>query len=192
VERLNRIISQFLQAVRPSKPKMSDTDLREIVEETLAFMEREICDKNVAVECEWPGDMPRISADTSQLKQAFYNLLKNSLQAMPQGGKIRISASAGDDNVRLEFADTGVGIKPEQMAHIFETHYTTKKDGSGLGLMIVERILREHGATLSVESAPEKGAVFAMSFPRPGRRVRVLPPPADDIQDDNGACHPEA
>jgi signal transduction histidine kinase len=82
--------------------------------------------------------------------------------------------------VELAIGDTGKGISPEDMNRIFEPYYTSKEKGSGIGLMIVDRIVREHGAELSVDSAPEKGAVFTIRFPRQNRRMRVLPEPQDD------------
>lgn len=146
VERLDAIINQFLRALRPAKPDLQPTDLKEMVIESLTFMRKEIEDREVKVECSWPDPLPKINGDAAQLKQAFYNLVKNALQAMPKGGSLSISCAYDDDAVNLRVADSGCGISPDDMPRIFTPYYSTKKSGSGLGLMIVERIAKEHGA----------------------------------------------
>jgi signal transduction histidine kinase len=121
--------------------------------------------------------MPNISGDASQLKQAFYNILKNSIQAMPEGGKIIITCSYDDDFVEISFGDSGCGIDAGQMKNIMNPYFTTKSKGNGLGMMVLERILRGHGAELSIDSEPAKGTIVTIRFPRYGRRMRVLPEP---------------
>jgi signal transduction histidine kinase len=180
VERLDAIITQFLSAVRPARPRMESIDIKEVIVESLNFMRHEIENRNVEVKCSWPEALPEIAGDSSQLKQAFYNLLKNALQAMPEGGSIDIRCSYDDLSVELSIGDTGKGISPEDMNKIFEPYYTSKEKGSGIGLMIVDRIAREHGAELSVDSASDKGAVFTIRFPRKNRRMRVLSEPKDE------------
>lgn len=176
VERLDAIINQFLRAVRPGKPVLRPTDLKELVVDALKFMKSEIEDRGIAVKCAWPDTLPLIQADPDQLKQAFYNIVKNSLQAMTGGGELDISCSADEDAVEVAFADSGAGIEPERVAEIFDAYVSTKDDGTGLGLMIVERVAREHGAELELETEPGEGTVFRLRFPRGGKRVRMLPP----------------
>ncbi len=179
VKRLDMIISQFLQAVRPTVPKMSaGVDLKQIIIETLNFMQYEIEDRNVKVECSWPDSSPRVQGDENQLKQAFYNIMKNAVQSMPDGGTIHISCSYDENRIEVSFSDMGKGISAEDIGRIFEPYYTTKQGGNGLGLMVVERIIREHGAELTVESEPGKGTVFKIKFPLSTRRIRMLPAPA--------------
>lgn len=180
VDRLDTIIRNFLNAVRPQKPEMSIIDIKSVLIDILNFMQNEIEGRSIEVKCEWPDNVPGISADHSQLKQAFYNIIKNAVQAMPGGGSLEVSVSYDDDWVRVLFADTGHGISPDEISSIFEPYYTTKEYGNGLGLVIVERIIREHGGELSVESRPGEGAVFTLSFPRFGKRMRVLPAPKDE------------
>ena len=175
VKRLDLIITQFLTAIRPTKPNMEKLDLKELVEATLNFMKNEIEGRSIVVHCEWPEVMPDISGDLNQLKQALYNLIKNASQAMPEGGRIDIICTVDEDNLRLSISDTGCGISAKDMGNIFEPYFTRKQTGTGLGLMIVERIVREHGAELAVESEPGKGTVFIINFPLYSQRVKLLP-----------------
>ncbi len=174
VERLDSIINQFLRALRPSKPELHETDLKELLCEALNFMRHEIESREIRASCSWPEHVPKIVADPNQLKQAFYNLIKNALQAMQKGGELSIVCDYDDESVNLAFSDTGCGIKPEDLPRLFKPYFSTKSAGNGLGLMIVDRIVREHGAKLSIDSVPGKGSTFTVKFPRLGRRVRFL------------------
>ncbi|OGV33197.1 MAG: hypothetical protein A2020_11210 [Lentisphaerae bacterium GWF2_45_14] len=186
VERLDTIINQFLAAVRPSKPSIAPLDIKEVIIESLNFMRYEIENRKVEVKCTWPELIPQIPGDEAQLKQAFYNILKNSLQAMPEGGKIVISCIYDENHVEISFGDNGSGIKKEDMKKIFEPYYTTKSKGSGLGLMIIERIIREHGAELNIRSKEGEGTIITASFPRHGKRMRVLTAaPGENLLDIN-------
>jgi len=176
VKRLDTIIAQFLQALRPTAPVMSSLDLKMLIIETLNFMQYEIENKKIKVECSWADECPLVNGDAGQLKQAFYNIIRNAIQAMPEGGTMNISCSFDENKVELDFADTGKGIASDEISRVFKPYYTTRKDGSGLGLMIVERIIREHGAELSVESEHGKGTVFKIVFPLVARKIRLLPP----------------
>ncbi len=183
VERLDTIINQFLRALRPGKPDFQLIDLKTLVLESLSFMRHEITAREVKVEFVWDDNVPFVNGDPGQLKQAFYNLVRNALQSMAQGGMLGIHCSAGSDFVSLSVSDSGKGIGQKELSHIFEAYFTTKNTGSGLGLMIVERIIREHGGSLAVSSGEGEGATFTISLPRPGRLVRTLPAP--DMEDQN-------
>lgn len=177
VERLDAILNQFLKALRPAKLHFRPTDLRTVLGEALNFMRHEIENRNVEVKCHWADVLPQIPADEGQLKQAFFNIIKNALQSMPQGGTVSIFCELNEEQeVEVRIIDTGKGIPPENMTKLFNAFYTTKATGNGLGLMIVERIFRQHGARLSVESVEGKGTCFIIVFPGSGSRVRVLPP----------------
>lgn len=177
VERLDAILNQFLKALRPAKLHFRPTDLRTVLGEALNFMRHEIENRNVEVKCHWADVLPQIPADEGQLKQAFFNIIKNALQSMPQGGTVTIFCELNEEQeVEVRIIDTGKGIPPENMTKLFNAFYTTKATGNGLGLMIVERIFRQHGARLSVESVEGKGTCFIIVFPGSGSRIRVLPP----------------
>jgi signal transduction histidine kinase len=113
-------------------------------------------------------------ADRNQLKQVFFNLVKNAMEAMTAGGKLSIRVRADDDSVYLLFADTGSGIKTEDLPKLFSPYHTTKTGGHGLGLMIVQRIMRDHGGHVGIESKQGTGTVVTLQFPQKHRRVRML------------------
>ena len=179
VERLDAIINQFLHALRPGKPVFDSLDLKSLVLDSLNFMRQEITDRKIQLEFYWGENVPQIKGDANQLKQAFYNLARNAMQAMPAGGRLTIRCSADDNFVMLSVSDSGCGIKPENMQKIFRPFFTTKNAGTGLGLMIVERIVREHGGSLAVDSRENAGTTFTISLPRRFRLVRGLPAPAE-------------
>jgi PAS domain S-box-containing protein len=174
IARLDRIINQFLRAIRPAKPDLQRVSINDVVTETLKLLEREIADRDILVEQELGADIPRSLVDRAQLKQAFYNLIRNALQAMRAGGILRIRTEATDNHLVISFLDTGHGISAEQMGRIFEPYYTTKTDGSGLGLMIVQRIVRDHGGTIDVESDAGRGTTVRIKLPIHERRTRLL------------------
>ena len=179
VERLDNIIHQFLHALRPTKPNLHPMDIKNAVLDSLSFMRHEIEGRNVTVNCLWNQNLPKIRGDADLLKQAFYNLIKNAVQAMPQGGTLSISCSADERSVYVDVLDQGQGIRPEDARQLFTPFFTTKANGNGLGLMVVERIVRDHGGRLSFESKVGEGTRFRLAFPVIGSLIRVLPPPKD-------------
>lgn len=174
VNRLDGIISNFLEAIRPRPPDLAETDLNEVLAEVLHFQQREMDDRGIAVDAEMFEALPRVMADRNQLKQVFFNLTKNAMEAMRPGGKLRIRSHADDDSVYLLFGDSGSGIKQEDLVRLFQPYYTTKAGGSGLGLMIAQRIMREHGGHIGIESKEGVGTIVTLQFPRKDRRVRML------------------
>lgn len=174
VERLDQIITQFLRALRPSRPAFERAPLRTILDETLEFLRHEIADRDVIVEVEDLGEIPNALVDRGQIKQVFFNIIRNAIQAMQHGGVLRITLSSDDRFVAVSFKDTGPGIPPEELGSIFEPYFTTKSEGSGLGLMIVQRIVRDHGGEIEVHSEPNAGTTFTVFLPRDERRIRLL------------------
>ena len=191
VERLDAIINQFLRALRPGKPVFESLDLKSLVLDSLNFMRQEITDRKIQLEFYWGENVPQLKGDANQLKQAFYNLARNAMQAMPAGGRLTIRCSADDNFVMLSVSDSGCGIKPENMQKIFRPFFTTKNAGTGLGLMIVERIVREHGGSLAVDSRENAGTTFTISLPRQFRLVRGLPAPAENNEPNQKEGSPE-
>ena len=175
VERLDHIIHNFLHALRPSKPVLQIMDVKECVLETLNFMRHELEGRGIKVNCLWSETLPMIRGDAQQLKQSFYNLIKNAVQAMTSGGLLTISCSSDDRSVLTAFSDNGSGIKSENASRIFSPRFTTKEKGSGIGLMVVERIVREHGGHISFASTVGEGTKFIIAFPRADIQCRVLP-----------------
>jgi signal transduction histidine kinase len=174
VARLDTIINQFLRAVRPSHAPRSMVSINTVVHESLAFLQPEIQDRDVIVQEELGDALPLIPANADQLKQAFYNLIKNAVQALSHGGILRVTTSRSDTHIEISFEDNGTGISVEDMAHITEPYFTRKKNGTGLGLFIVQRILHEHGGHLELLSEPGRGTTARILLPLAERRVRLL------------------
>ncbi len=174
VTRLDGIIRNFLEAIRPRPPDLAEVNVVEVIEDVLRFQGKEIEDRGLVVDGELPATTPVIMADRNQLKQVFFNLLKNAMEAMPAGGKLNIRVRADDDSVFILIADTGSGIRTEDLGKLFSPYHTTKAGGHGLGLMIVQRIMRDHGGHVGFESKEGKGTVVTLQFPQKHRRVRML------------------
>ncbi|HZZ57597.1 MAG TPA: ATP-binding protein [Opitutaceae bacterium] len=174
VQRLDGIIRNFLEAIRPRPPNLSEVHLPEVLGEVLRVQAREFADRQIRVEVDADGGLPTVMADRDQLKQVFFNLTKNALEAMQPGGTLRVRSRADDDSVFLRFADTGSGIRPDDLVKLFQPYHTTKVGGHGLGLMIVQRIMRAHGGQVGIESKEGIGTVVTLQLPRKDRRVRML------------------
>lgn len=174
VNRLDSIITQFLRAIRPTRPQLRRENVNSIVEEAVRFFTPEIKDRDIVVEQELRSDLPLLDIDRDQMKQAFYNVIKNSFEAMKSRGILRIRTDKDDSHVMIKFTDTGGGISPENLSHVFEPYFTTKSRGTGLGLLIVRRIVREHGGELSIESSEGKGLTVTIRLPHIDKRVRML------------------
>ncbi|MDR2463048.1 MAG: PAS domain-containing protein [Verrucomicrobiales bacterium] len=174
MERLDAIINRFLKAIRPTVPEFHDASLGVVIKETLAILQTELDDRNILVETDLPDHLPPLRLDVEQIKQAFYNLVKNAMQAMDSKGLLTIHAADRGDCVELSFEDNGPGISLENLPRVLEPYYTTKKRGTGLGLMIVQRILREHGAELQLESRHGQGTIVRIRFPLGNKQMRLL------------------
>ena len=174
IGRLDSIVTQFLRAIRPSKPQLHPENINAIVDESVRFFAAEIQDRDIVVEQEMRSDLPLLELDREQMKQAFYNIIKNSFEAMKRRGILRIRTDRDDTHVLVSFSDTGGGISTEDLGRIFEPYFTTKPTGTGLGLLIVRRIVRKHGGELAIESSEGKGVTLTMRLPYIDRRVRML------------------
>jgi signal transduction histidine kinase len=174
INRLDSIVSQFLRAIRPSRPQLRPENIDSIVEEAVRFFSAEIEARDIVVETELHSDLPLLQLDRDQMKQAFYNVIKNSFEAMKRRGILRIRTDRDESHVRIRFIDTGGGMSAEALSHVFEPYYTTKSTGTGLGLLIVRRIVREHGGELAIESTEGKGLTLIIRLPFREQRVRML------------------
>ena len=174
INRLDSIVTQFLRAIRPSRPELHPENVNAIVEEAVRFFTPEIRDRDVVVEQELRSDLPLLQIDRGQMKQAFYNVIKNSLEAMKRRGVLRIRSDMDDTHVLIRFIDTGGGMSAANLSRVFEPYFTTKPSGTGLGLLIVRRIVREHGGELSIESSEGKGLTLTIRLPYIDKRVRML------------------
>jgi len=170
IERVNKIIRQFLDFARPRPPALQRLDLHKLLEDTLHLVAYELEAQGIILEKNFMDKNPYVAVDGEQMKQVFLNILLNAIQAMPQGGKLTVATfqenlpSLGEELV-VSFRDSGEGIPPEIIEKIFEPFFSTKEEGIGLGLPIGQRIIEEHKGKIRVESYPQKGTTFYVYLP---------------------------
>ena len=182
IQRLDAILKQFLHAVRPTKPTRERCDIHFILKETLKLLEPELAARHIAVELDLAEFLPPATVDAGQFQQVFYNLIRNAYQALPgTGGRISIHTEFNDYEFMISIADNGTGISPEHMGALFEPYRTTKSSGSGLGLLIVRRIIREHGGEIEIDSKENSGTRILIHLPRGERGPRLLASPTIDL-----------
>ncbi|MDD5138788.1 MAG: ATP-binding protein [Verrucomicrobiales bacterium] len=174
INRLDYIITQFLGAIRPAPLQMKLATLNEVVEKTLDLLRPEIENRGVTVKTKLARHLTATPVDATQLQQVLVNLVKNAVQAMTTGGTLTLQTGENSDGVWVSVADTGGGIPQEQINRIFEPFYTTKKKGSGLGLMIVQRIVRAHNGRIELDSNVGRGTTFRIWLPLHERKPRLL------------------
>ncbi len=173
VDRLNTTVVDFLFAVRPMDAKLTDQDINQIIQELIDFLKFELENANVGLELNL-RDVPEIRVDEKYIKHALINLIKNGLDAMPEGGTLSICTSHRNGSVVVEVADTGTGISEENVAKIFEPYFTTKDFSSGLGLTLVYKIIKEHNGEISLRSKEGEGATFVLTFPVPQGEKKLI------------------
>lgn len=174
IARLDQIVSQFLEALRHSPSKIQAASIEEVINESVELMKPQIEERGISVEKHVSSGLPAVAMDPQKIKQVLINLLRNSMQATPRGGSIKVQAVKGDDGVWVSVEDTGGGIPKEKLTRLFEPFYTTKPKGAGLGLMIVQRIIREHRGKIEIESWVGKGTVFRFWLPMFEPAVKLL------------------
>jgi two-component system, sporulation sensor kinase E len=174
INRLDYIVTQFLHAIRPTPPQLKPASLNEVVEKTLELLRPELSNRGLSVKTKLEPHLPLAPLDATQMQQVLVNLVKNAMQAMTKGGTLTLRTSSGSEGVWVGVADTGGGIPQEQINRIFEPFFTTKKKGSGLGLMIVQRIVRAHGGRIELESGVGRGTTFRIWLPLHERKPRLL------------------
>lgn len=165
VERLNRAIGDLIGLSRPTDIRPRMTGMRRLVEDTLRLIGQDAAGRGVSVRLDAPDELPEVAIDPDRMRQVILNLCLNGLEAMPEGGELSLSLQPEGDALRLEIRDTGMGIAPEALPHIFDPYFTTKGQGTGLGLATVHKIVEAHGGSISVTSEPGQGAVFRLLLP---------------------------
>src|SRR5262245_28511088 len=178
IDRLDNIVTQFLQAIRPSPPQIKMVSLNEVVLDTIELLRPELENRGQTVAEKLDNNLPQVLADRGQMKQVLVNLARNAIQAMTRGGVLTVQTGRESDQVWVGISDTGGGIPQEQLNRIFEPFFTTKKKGTGLGLMIVQRIVRTHGGRIELESQVGRGTLFRIWLPLQERRHRLLDAPS--------------
>jgi len=175
IKRLEHIIAQFLKTAKPDLPEMREGDLIAILDRTLSFMEPEIRSHGIRLERTYAPFVPPLVLNADQIRQAFINLIRNAIQATPNGGLITVEVTYARGQVMVRVTDSGCGIPEEQMEKIFDPYFTTRDGGAGLGLMIVQRIVSEHGGDVLVASNPGKGTTMTVRLPVPLKYGKMLP-----------------
>lgn len=174
VARLNGIVVDFLFAVRPMNAEMKKSDVRKVLSELLHFVQYELEEDGIQISEEYPEKLPDLELDEKYLKQALLNIIKNAQAAMPDGGTLSVRLEQRDDFVTIDICDTGKGISEEDREKIFEPYFTTKEFGSGLGLTVVYKVIKEHGGDISLHSREGEGTRFTITLPLPQRERKLL------------------
>jgi PAS domain S-box-containing protein len=173
VDRLNRIVVDFLFAVKPMDTRLEEGDINLVIQELLEFVRPEMDQAGVRIESSLSPKVPLLRIDARFIKQALLNLIKNAVAAMPEGGTLRVETRRADGEALVRVSDTGTGIPDEIMDKIFEPYFTTKPFGTGLGLTIVFKIVKEHFGDISVSSRVGEGTMVTLSLPIP-QKEKIL------------------
>ena len=166
VQRLDGIIAHFLKAIRPSEPSFQKINLLTVIEDTVRLREKELSNKKIKVSMEVGAREPMIRADLEQVKQVFFNVIGNAIDAVPEGSEIRIISGLDERHIFAQIVDQGSGISKENISRVFEPYFTTKKTGHGIGMMIVHRIMRDHDGEVGIDSKEGSGTIVTLKFPR--------------------------
>ncbi len=165
ISRINQIVTDLLQTARPHPPRVRKSDLNVTVEHAVMLGRQQALAKNVEINLRKDPSLPEVEHDSDQIHQVLLNLLLNSLQAIDQRGKIDVTLSRRGSTATVEVTDTGRGIAPEHLPNIFRPFYTTKGEGTGLGLSLARRIIEDHQGRIDVTSTVGKGTTFAVVLP---------------------------
>ena len=165
IQRLGRVVQTLLDFTKPVELRLSDSDVRRLIEEVAMLAGPEAARHGVMVQTDLPEYPLPVKVDADLVKQAVLNIANNGIQAMPNGGRLLLSARLEDDTVQLDISDQGGGIPPEVGEKIFNLYFTTKKGGSGIGLAMSYRVLQLHNGSMSYDSRPGEGTTFHLRFP---------------------------
>lgn len=165
IDRVNNIVEEFMVLAKPKAVELEERNIIPIVQNVVSMLKFEARKRNVKLEFDTVEEIVQIECDENRLKQVFLNFIKNGIEAMPDGGDLRVKAEIHDENIVISIQDTGVGIPPETLKKIGEPFYTTKKNGNGLGLMVSFKIIESHNGKVYIESEQNKGTTFKILLP---------------------------
>jgi signal transduction histidine kinase len=165
LDRLMKTMQRMLDFYRPGAVKVGSVDILDLLQHVLSLTSQQLGQRHIQVVADLPESLPPIFAVSSQIQQIFFNLILNSLDAMPGGGEIHISARALENGIEMTFQDTGPGIPEDKRTNIFEPFYSTKEGGTGLGLTVSYNIVTSHGGKLDLIDMDEPGACFRLFLP---------------------------
>ena len=175
-KRLDQIVHSFLRATRQPPLRFRLDSLNEVIEKVADFFRPEMEKRKVRLKIFLDKNLPRFLLDRSRLHEAFMNLIKNGVEAMPKGGTLTVSTTLKDKLCVVQVRDEGEGVDEKDLPHIFEAYYTTKPEGSGLGLSQVYQAVRDHGGRIDVRSERNEGTVFTLIFPIRQERLSLPGP----------------
>lgn len=167
IEQADRIIWEFLLLARPQLPRLADIEINTLLSELGRLIENQALVNDICLDMQLTAGLPPVNIDKEQMKQVFLNIIQNALQAMSAGGNLSIKTGydPGTGNILVSFRDTGSGIPPENMDKLYQPFFSTKPEGTGLGLTVSYRIVENHGGKVKVTSSPEDGTEFTIILP---------------------------
>lgn len=183
VSKLESILGELLDFTKPARPHFLSCSFRSVVEASLLAVQQRAAQRQAEIVVDVPEDLPLVPMDCGQMQQVISNLIINAVDAIPEGGKVTITGRHDDNTVTLSVADTGQGIPASHLDQIFDTFFTTKPTGTGLGLALAKKVVEDHGATLQVASQEGVGTTFTITF----NLDQNLPPPLSRLRDTRGA-----
>ncbi len=164
VDRINAIVSEFMILGRPQADKFAVESCGALLQEVLGVLELQFAMNGIRIHADLAAELP-VLGDRNQLKQVFFNVLKNALEALPFGGTIDITAEIREDVLRLRFRDNGIGMPAEVLGQLGQPFYSTRKDANGLGLMMVHKIMKSHGGSVDIHSEVNEGTTVVLTLP---------------------------
>ena len=174
IHRLDRVVEILVDFTRPRDLHLEETDLRRLLEDSVQLAGPDAARHGVIISCNLPSEPMTVKVDTDFIKQAVLNVVLNGVQAMPDGGKLTVSARRDDDMVVTEIQDQGTGIPRDAQEKIFELYFTTKKEGTGIGLAQTYQILQWHYGSVDFESVEGEGTTFRLRLPLIQSRTNAL------------------
>jgi len=174
VDSLTEMSDEYLRFARFPKLETRPASINEVLIELTKFFNKEMTQRGISLKENYASDLPQILLDTNQIKQAFLNILKNSFESMPEGGKLSISTRLKNKNVEVNITDTGSGINRSDIRRIFDPFYSSKVEGTGLGLAVTMKTIEGHGGDIICKSTVTKGTTMIISFPVEGCGVEII------------------
>jgi len=167
VERMNRTISELLSFARPASLALAPVHLEELLRQAARLIDADAASDGISITLTLEEGLPAVMADRDRLNQVFINIMLNGVQSMDQGGELRVAArgAAGGRSVEVIIEDTGSGMDPETMEQVFYPYFTTREDGTGIGLAISQKIISDHGGSIRMESEPGRGTRVTIELP---------------------------
>jgi len=165
LHRLENIVKQFLRLAGPSKLDLTLVDIAKVIGHVHGLLQPEASAREIEIDTDVPENLPLLRADADQIIQALLNLMINALQAVDRKGRVAMRAQRAGASLVIEVGDSGPGIPPDRLGAIFEPYYTTKPEGTGIGLWIAQQVILAHGGTIQAANARSGGAVFTVRLP---------------------------